>query len=400
MWLSQVQVRSLIVLLALLPMIPSALLFNNMTESALQERDTARDQIATLYQEQLQMLVEQFLVRDFPRERDELENYLQRIFGDSLQVSLLRESEIEEFEERKNISGDDHPYVLFKLEHGPFAGTTVLLSHLPEFPSYIEDQYRKAWLLAGAMLVGVVLVGGGVWYTVHRTLRIDAIRSDLLNTISHEIKTPVSSIQVLAESLEDGALSEETQKEYASLILAENQRVGELANRFLTISRLDAGQIRVRLESCDLSELLQKQVAALSPKFEAAGGSLSVKCSEPVFARADRQAMEIVVGNVLENALKYGGEPPRAEVEVSREGRWVEISISDSGGGVPNSERRAIFRKFYRSDRQLAGTESGAGLGLAICKRFMRLLRGNIRLAEERNTAGARFVLSLPACEL
>lgn len=400
MWLSQVQVRSLIVLLALLPLIPSALLFKNMIESALQERDTARDQIGILYQEQLQMLVDQFLERDFPRKRKELERYLQRIFGDSLQVAILKRGELDGVGVENRASADGHPYVIFELEQGPFSGTAVLLTDLPEFPTYIEDQYRKAWLLAGAMLAGVVLVGGGVWYTVHRTLRIDAIRSDLLNTISHEIKTPVSSIQVLAESLEDGGLNESTQHEYASLILRENARVGDLANRFLTISRLDAGQIRVEPIRCDLRDLVSEQVAALAPRFEAVGGSLGCEFEGAVYAKADPQAMEIVLGNVLENALKYGGDPPVAEVKVSQQGRWVEIEVVDGGKGVPESERRAIFRKFYRSDRQLCGSKSGAGLGLAICQRFMRLLRGGIRLGEPAGDTGARFVLSLPACDL
>ena len=101
--------------------------------------------------------------------------------------------------------------------------------------------------------------------------------------------------------------------------------------------------------------------------------------------------------NLLNNALKYGGSPPKAEVSVEATGRQVMISVTDGGEGIRQRDRRVIFQRFFRGDARLNQGKAGVGLGLAICRRFMKLLRGAVYVDPAWTGPGARFVVSLPA---
>jgi len=279
---------------------------------------------------------------------------------------------------------------------GRFKGWTISLDQLEEFPEYFNEQRARTFWHAVMIVFGVTLVAGVVWFAVHRRLRVDELRSDLLTTISHEIKTPVAAMKVIIETLEQSDVDEKTKSEYLRLLGSENDRVGELADQFLTYNRLERGQISVRPVECYLREFLEEELDRMRPLFETAGGTLTMKCPDDLRVWVDLPAMKVVLANLLENALKYGGTPPQAKVEARAGGRRVEIVVKDSGPGIPLRERRAVFRKFYRSDARLNRGHSGIGLGLAICRRFIRLLKGTIEVSPAENGEGAELVISLP----
>ncbi len=393
LWLSQRQVRWLIVLLALLPLIPSVLLVQMMVQSAMRDRDGAVAEITGIYRNQLGLIIERFSDERTESDGEALIVYLRRIFGDDISLSVLDE---------KGMSIRDLPFeptrdaIIYEIAGGKFRGWTVSLDGVPVFPDHIEAQRKETWWHAVAIMTVVILVAGGVWFTVHRRLRVDALRSDLLTTISHEIKTPVAAMKVLIETLEGGSQDEETVADYIELLGKENERIGELANQFLTISRLERGQVTIRQVDCRLKGLLEEQAELFRPQFESVGGGVNCLCSDDVVVRTDPQALKVVVANLLQNALNYGGEPPRAKISVEEDPGQCRILVSDGGAGIAASDRRAVFQRFYRGDAQLNQGKVGVGLGLAICRRFMKLLKGKIYLENSGEGEGARFVVSLP----
>jgi signal transduction histidine kinase len=170
----------------------------------------------------------------------------------------------------------------------------------------------------------------------------------------------------------------------------------ELADQFLTYSRLEQGQVRVTKKRCTLNRLLEEQVLLLSPRFESAGGRLQLHCEKTWEVETDPRAVKLILMNLLENALKYGGDPPTCEVVARESGKRIEIVVSDGGSGVERSEQKAIFRKFYQGDAELSRGKSGVGLGLAICRQFARLLKGEVYVADSSEGEGASFVFTVP----
>ena len=392
LWLSRRQVRWLIVLLALLPLIPSGLLIQIMIQNAIRDRAFVASEMGRTYRSQLARIADRYsLEQSEPREQD-LAEYLNRVFGAEVELVIAPPSEV------KNMTVNPltiYP-VVHRLDEGAFAGWMIFIKEVPGLPDQRDEQRKLTVNHIIGILVGVVLVAGGVWFTVHRRLRVDEMRSDLLTTISHEIKTPVAASRVLIETLEDGGVDEETAHDYLRLIRKENDRMTELADQFLTYSRLEQGQVSISRKSCSLSRLLHEQVRLLRPQFTAEGGSLKMDCEEDWRIETDPQAVKLVLDNLIENALKYGGDPPHCVVEAKEAGGRIEISVTDSGEGVDRAERKAIFRKFYQGDAELSRGKSGVGLGLAICRQFARLLRGNIYVADSCEGEGARFVFSIP----
>ncbi len=393
MWLSQRQVRWLIVLLALLPLIPGVLLVQVMLQNAMRDRDSAVSEVTDIYRAQLSLLVEKFSEESKDEEGERLVRHLKTIFIEDVSLLIADREGVIVSGSLSDLSRDA---IVYEVATGRFKGWTISLDQLEEFPEYFNEQRARTFWHAVIIVFGVTLIAGVVWFTVHRRLRVDELRSDLLTTISHEIKTPVAAMKVLIETLEQSDVNEDTKREYLKLLGSENERVGELADQFLTYNRLERGQISIRPVECFLQNFLAEELDRMRPLFEAAGGTLIFECPEDLRVKVDVPAMKIVLANLVENALKYGGSPPRAEVVAKSSGRRVEIIVSDSGPGIPRKERKAVFRKFYRSDALLNHGHSGIGLGLAICRRFMKLLKGTIEVSTAENGDGAELVISLP----
>jgi signal transduction histidine kinase len=392
LWLSRRQVRWLIVLLALLPLIPSGLLIQMMVQNALRDRAFVATEMESTYRDQLARVANRFSLDQAQASESQLVDHLTRIFGSELELAVSPNGhETGKFQEALAKS----PVVHF-IEEGSYAGWIISLDGVPGLPDQMTEQRQLALNHVAGIIAGVLVVAGGVWFTVHRRLRVDELRSDLLTTISHEIKTPVAASKVLIETLESGSVDEQTSKEYLNLIGKENDRMTELADQFLTYSRLEQGQVRVTKKRCTLNRLLEEQVLLLSPRFESAGGRLQLHCEKTWEVETDPRAVKLILMNLLENALKYGGDPPTCEVVARESGKRIEIVVSDGGSGVERSEQKAIFRKFYQGDAELSRGKSGVGLGLAICRQFARLLKGEVYVADSSEGEGASFVFTVP----
>ena len=315
------------------------------------------------------------------------------MFGEAASVTISRSDRILLAEQVDDASENS---VVHTIQEGAYRDWTVSLTVSSEGFVHSDEQRKEIWWHAFWVLSGVIIVAGSAWLTVHRRLRIDEIRSDLLTTISHEIKTPVAAMKVLMESLEDVSMDDASRSEYYELLHQENDRIGELADHFLLHSRLEKGQRPVCFEDVDLSSLVRGEVKLTRPQLDSASGKLSFEEGPSTVVYTDPAALKIVLSNLLENAVKYGGHPPVLEVAIRKGDRHAEVSISDRGEGIPRSERRAVFRRFYRGDVQLTGGQRGVGLGLPICRHLIRLLKGDIRISSGPDGKGAVFLVRLP----
>ncbi len=260
------------------------------------------------------------------------------------------------------------------------------------------------FLLAGSLLVGIfvvaILSGGSLLLRQARRSELEARqKTSFVANVSHEFKTPLTSIRLYAELLEQGRVPDPGRRgEYLRTIGRETQRLARLVNNALDFSRLEQGRKKYQLERLDLRAELARLLDAHEPRLAETGLALRRELpAEPVPVTTDRDAVEQIVLNLLDNACKYaaGGGEVTVQLEARPAGPGAGVRVLDRGPGVPAAHRERIFEKFHRVDDTLTAEKGGAGLGLSIARQLARGLGGDLAF-EARPGGGAAFVLTLP----
>jgi signal transduction histidine kinase len=254
-------------------------------------------------------------------------------------------------------------------------------------------------LLQIASLLAVLLAGGLLLlWRVRREMVLAGQKTSFVANVSHELKTPLTSIRMYAEMLGGAAGDDPGQRgKYVGVILAESERLSRLIANVLDFSRMEEGKKRYRPETFPLQEVLQEIAEAWGPTLSEQGMDLRIEApSQPLTATVDRDALVQVLQNLLVNAGKYaaaGGEVILA-ASAGPAGDII-LRVLDRGPGVPPSMREKIFRKFQRGDDRLTAETTGAGLGLAIARNLLRDQGGDLT-CHSRPGGGAEFRVVLP----
>lgn len=219
---------------------------------------------------------------------------------------------------------------------------------------------------------------------------IEYLRKDFVSNISHELKTPIASIQGFAKLLEDDNLSKEEKKEYIDIILEETRRLSNLSSNMIKLSNVENQEI-VNLQEFRLDEQIRKAIIMLEKQMSDKNIKVSLNAKEVIITADQDLTMEIWI-NLLNNAIKYTEENGNIEVNVYDEEKFVRVEIKDTGIGIPNDKQERIFEKFYQA--QNSHSSEGSGLGLAIVKRIVELLNGNISF-ESKEGEGTTFNVRL-----
>ncbi|HWW46067.1 MAG TPA: ATP-binding protein [Acidimicrobiia bacterium] len=221
--------------------------------------------------------------------------------------------------------------------------------------------------------------------------RIDEQRSALLRSVSHDLRTPLATIQAVTSDLRDGtAYAPETRDRLLDLVADEAARLNRIVGNLLSLSRIETGSLQPDRQAVALDELVAERVGALERLFEGRSVDVDVSPGLPL-VDADYSQLDQVITNLLENAARHA--PPGSVVRVSatQTGSMIELEISDEGDGVAPDERAHIFEPFRRG----RGSAS-SGVGLAICKAIVEAHGGAIGVGETGGGGGARFHLTLP----
>jgi signal transduction histidine kinase len=223
-----------------------------------------------------------------------------------------------------------------------------------------------------------------------------AAHRDLVAAVSHDLRTPLASLQVLAEAVDDDVVDEATRQRYLAQMSIQIRSLGSLVDDLFELSRLEAGDVEWSMQQVKLDELVGETVEAMEPQAGAKGIAVLARVpTELAPARANPEKVQRVLFNLMQNAIRH--TPPDGSVTVAAEsnGSNVEIEVSDSGSGVAAEDRERVFEAFYRGGEEAARTRSGAGLGLTICRAIVEAHGGRIWLAD--SPRGTRVRFSLPA---
>ncbi|MEN8148639.1 MAG: HAMP domain-containing sensor histidine kinase [Planctomycetota bacterium] len=271
---------------------------------------------------------------------------------------------------------------------------------------FLEDQGRlerrignARLLIYGVMALSIAGMLAAAWFllrTVRRELRTAEMKSDFLSNVTHELKTPLTSIRMFVETLEEGRVKDEGERqEYLGVISREAERLSGLIQRVLDLARFEGGRkTSLRLRETDTGSLLRDTAEIFRRRLTGEDTSVRVEIPDGLpSTEMDPEAIREAVLNLLSNAEKYGGKTIRLSATAA-DGA-LAIEIADDGIGISEAEQSRIFTKFYRSEDTLARKVEGSGLGLALVAEIVGAHGGRVDVTS-RPGEGSRFTISLP----
>lgn len=267
-------------------------------------------------------------------------------------------------------------------------------------PARLYAQQRQQTLWLGGLLVVAVVSAGAGFFTLRRSLarerRLGEMKSNFVSSVSHELRTPVASIQLMAENLDAGVVTDEARKkEYHRLIADECRRLGSLIANVLDFARIEQGRKTYRFSETNVAELLRETARLMQPRADTRKQRIIVEAEE-IEPECDGLAIQQALVNLLENAVKFSpeGKTITAAIRSVDAATW-EIFVSDEGLGVAAAEREQIFERFYRAGSELTRETQGTGIGLSIVKHVAEAHGGTVRVGDAAG-GGAQFTMRLP----
>ena len=258
-----------------------------------------------------------------------------------------------------------------------------------------EDTSRRIIMIIGEGGVFILILMAGFWkiqQSIAKEIQLSQRQNNFMLSVTHELKTPLTSIQLALQTLKKPNLKTEDQADLIAKALGANQRLSSLIDNIINASRLESNDFTPRREIFPLKTFLQNKTAELTASHEQA--TVKLNCEVDII-HADAYMLETIFNNLLENAIKYSGENPTMEIIVKQNEKFIEIIVSDQGTGMSAEEKQQIFKKFYRVGNEISRSQKGSGLGLFITSEFVQLHKGRIK-CENNKPAGTKFIIELP----
>lgn len=384
------QLRALVLLLLLLPLVPAALFARLVFEADEMSRQQAADEISPLYLKHMRQAIGEggspHLILDRARQLlgSDLTLGVQDRNGRLLAGKLPGRFSLGVLKERIERPNED-------------LQLTLALDRRAT-----GDGLQGYFLLAAGVGIGVLVIAVMATKALHRQQRIQEIKTDALNVVSHELKTPLSSMRVLIETLQDDRIeSADVRRDYLDFLMEENVRMGRILSDFLSLARLERNRKTFCMQAIVAADAVRSAVEEAMPKIEDKGGR--IRCFGPAdgpVVMGEASSLEAVIAILLDNAVKYARGRPDIEINYFASGGHAYFLVKDRGPGVPREFRRRIFDSFYQVDPKLSRSGGGCGLGLSIAWHVITAHGGQIRHRPRRGPGSVfRFSVPLAAVE-
>jgi two-component system, OmpR family, phosphate regulon sensor histidine kinase PhoR len=244
---------------------------------------------------------------------------------------------------------------------------------------------QKRWMILGEGLVFLVLLALGVIQT-RKSFRRESLlamqQHNFLLSVTHELKTPVASLKLFLQTIHKRELPREKQVELAARALDESNRLNHLIENILLLNRMESPEFTLQLERINFSVLVKDVKEQFSAALHPNEIPLLLHAENDVFVFADQQALRSIIGNLLENAVKYAGMHGPIKIDVLVEKTEAVLRVTDQGPGIPDSEKSRVFNRFYRSGSEETRSAKGTGLGLFIVRNLVNAMAGKIFLKD------------------
>jgi signal transduction histidine kinase len=234
----------------------------------------------------------------------------------------------------------------------------------------------------------ILFLWGTVYFmarAIRREAKVSRLQSDFVAAVSHEFRTPLTTVRQLSEMLEmDQVPSEERRRRYYGTLAKESRRLQRLVETLLNFGKMEAGAEHYRMEKLEVSELIGRAMREVSGEDNGAAGRVRITGAEHrLQLLGDADALTVALRNLLENGLKYSPVSETVEVKWDHQDGRVAISVVDHGPGIPKDEHELVFQKFVRGRCAIEASVKGTGLGLAMARHILSAHGGEIRLESE-----------------
>jgi two-component system sensor histidine kinase CiaH len=255
-----------------------------------------------------------------------------------------------------------------------------------------EKSKTAADIGEGSTFLGLILLGAiFVYREVRRQIRLQNQQQNFMMAVTHELKTPIAVTKLNLETLRKHRLSEEKQQKIIQAALQETNRLDTLANNILIASQLEGGEYVQVKEDLDLSALVEGSFQEYRHRFPERQWARRIDPNCTIIG--DTLLVQLLVGNLVENALKYSPREGLITVSLTKDGRHCLLSVKDEGPGIPDEEKKKVFAKFYRTGQEKTRQTKGTGLGLYLCRKIADDHRATIKVTDN-SPVGSIFTVT------
>lgn len=267
------------------------------------------------------------------------------------------------------------------------------LEYVSKYESILSEKKRNTvqYISEGITFLALILVGAlFVYQAVRRQIRYQNQQENFMMAVTHELKTPLAISKLNLETLQKHHLDEQKKQKMLQMTLQEINRLDALANNILVSSQLDTGRYHSPKEELNFSDLVNNAVDSFRNRFPNRVWNSQV--TPEIDIVGDALLLQILVNNLLENAVKYTPKEGKIECRLEKKNHQVVLQIADQGPGIPDHEKQKVFEKFYRIGNEATRTTKGTGLGLYLCKKIAASHHGNIRVTDN-SPSGCNFIV-------
>ncbi len=293
-------------------------------------------------------------------------------------------------------NANSYPISLFKSDKDK--NDYVLYVNFPEKKEYIMANIKNQLILASTFILFIILAFASAIYQLLKQKKISEIKTDFINNMTHEFKTPIATINLALDAIKNPKIIEDNDKvlKYVKMIRQENKRMHAQVENVLQISKLEKNQLEISKEIVDIHDIIEDAIAHVSLIIHNKGGYVKTHLEAiQTEMSASELHMTNVIVNVLDNAVKYTNKEPKIDIFTENAGNYVLVKIKDQGIGMSKQIQKNIFEKFFREQTGNIHNVKGHGLGLAYVKKIVEYHHGNVYVESEKGN-GSTFFIKLP----
>lgn len=264
-------------------------------------------------------------------------------------------------------------------------------------PELLESDLNWVILLEGGVLMFMILAGVYVIFVYwNKQARLNQLQSNFVSSVSHELKSPLASIQLYLETLKYQEVSLEETRDFVEIMLVDTGRLSDLIDNILESSKSDPKSMQLQFTTVDIVAFLRETTEHHKRLFEDKQCEVKLNMETRPKVSMDMQAMRMVFNNLIVNALRYSSAGSSLIIQVQQDGDFCNIDFIDQGFGLDKKDLKRVFKKFYRVQNQETQNIEGAGLGLYISQQIVKSHQGKISASSEGRGKGTCFTVSLP----
>ena len=264
---------------------------------------------------------------------------------------------------------------------------------------FTQQWVANFWLLVGGIVSLVAITTVLILFSVFMARQIleNRRQTTFIDSVTHELRSPLASIRLGLQTLGRDGLATEQREQLREMMLDDTERLAAFIDDILEATRLEYGRAGLMISHVSLADLVERCVSTVARRHKLEPEVVEVDVDESIELQIDATALETVLKNLLDNAIKYSNSPVRVQVTAHRHERGtVELCVRDHGVGIPQNELRRIFDRFYRVDHEDVRARRGTGLGLFVVKALVEDLGGRLRAHSDGRGKGTTMTISLP----